>query len=208
MIDDAEKIFQSHFERNFWGSPETVSGGGATVAYTESIRREIPVLVKELGIQTIFDAPCGDYNWFRHIKWETPISYLGGDIVLPLVEKNTSLYGAPDVKFIQFDIRYDPLPKADLLISRACFYHLPVKDIMLVVNNFLKSDIKYLLTSTHPTCGANRDIQTGEFRLLNLQLPPYNFPPPIRSIKDWVDPYPVKHLALWEREELKKAIHP
>jgi hypothetical protein len=203
MKDSTEEIFQRHFEKNFWGSPETVSGAGATVAYTESIRKGIPLLAKDLGIQSVFDAPCGDYNWFQHIKWESLVSYIGGDIVLPMIEKNKLLYGK---KFIQFDIRYDTLPKVDLWICRASLYHLPEKDIMLVIDNFLKSDIKYLLTSTHPACSANTDISTGQFRGLNLQLPPYSFPAPLRIINDYISGFPVKQLALWERESLKEVL--
>jgi hypothetical protein len=67
---------------------------------------------------------------------------------------------------------------------------------------FLDSDIRYLLTSTHPECDRNIDIPTGYFRLINLELPPFSFCKPILAIDDWVEGKPVRQLALWEQKDL------
>src|SRR5450759_5690040 len=102
-IGDPERIFEHYFQTNEWTCAESVSGVGSTLAYTENIRREIPRLTRAFAVRTILDAPCGDYNWFRMIQWEEEITYIGGDIVAPLVERNQSLYGSPSVRFIKLD---------------------------------------------------------------------------------------------------------
>uniref|UniRef100_UPI0030DBA6DB hypothetical protein n=1 Tax=Nodularia spumigena TaxID=70799 RepID=UPI0030DBA6DB len=93
IIGNAKEIFHDHYTNNLWGSEESVSGPGSTIQYTENIRKEIPKLVKNLGIKVFLDAPCGDFNWFRMISWQEPIQYIGADIVEPLINRNKLLYG-------------------------------------------------------------------------------------------------------------------
>jgi hypothetical protein len=202
-IGNAKEIFNHYYQVNIWGNDESASGPGSTIQYTENIRQIIPQVAKELGISVILDAPCGDYNWFRLINWETEISYIGGDIVKPLIYRNQKLYGNNWMNFIKLDITLDVLPKADLFLCRDCLFHLSNCDIMRVIDNFLKSDIRFILTSTYPNFVGNYDIPSGSFRQLNLQLPPFSFGKPIRMIDDWIEGYPVRKLALWEREALR-----
>jgi hypothetical protein len=205
-LGDPREVFRHHYEVNKWGNEESVSGAGSTIRYTENIRKMIPKLVGELGVLVILDAPCGDYHWFRMIDWETEITYIGGDIVEPLVERNRSLYGKENTRFINLDIVHDDLPSADLWLCRDCLFHLSNRDALLVMNNFLQSDIRYLLTSTHPNCRRNRDTRTGSFRLLNLQLPPFSLGEPLRVMDDWIEGFPVRQLALWEQEALSSRL--
>ena len=205
-MSDSREVFHHHYESNTWRNEESVSGSGSTLQYTENIRKRIPQIVDELGIQVILDAPCGDYNWFRDIEWNTLISYIGGDIVDPLVERNNALYENDKTKFVGLDIVREALPNADLWLCRDCLFHLSEHDIFLALDNFLKSDITYLLTSTHPDCDMNSDIPTGAFRLLNLQLPPFSLGKPIRAIDDWIEGHPVRQLGLWERGAVKDVL--
>ena len=205
-IGTPKQIFLHHYEVNEWRDQESVSGPGSTLQYTENIRKEIPRLVHDLGVKVILDAPCGDYNWFRKISWESGIDYLGGDIVEPLIQRNQAAFSSPNTRFIPLDIVRDVLPKADLWLCRDCLIHLSNHDALLVVDNFLRSDIRYLLTSTHPDLEENRDAPTGSCRFVNLLLPPFNFSKPLRSMDDWIEGFHRRHLALWEREALKSAL--
>ncbi|MEH2359422.1 class I SAM-dependent methyltransferase [Nostoc sp.] len=205
IVADPKEIFQHHYTSNFWGSKESVSGPGSTIEYTQNIQIEIPQLVSDLGIKVILDAPCGDYNWFRMIDWKDPITYIGADIVEPLINRNQLLYGSHNRNFTYLDITHDPLPKADMWLCRDCLFHLSNHDILLVIENFFRSNVRYLLTSTHSNC-ENEDIATGSFRLLNLQKEPFNFGKPIALIEDSIEGYPIRHLALWEREVLMDSL--
>jgi hypothetical protein len=155
--------------------------------YAENTRRELPGLVEKLGIKGIFDAPCGDYNWFRLIKWASAITYIGGDLVPRLVEQNQNIYGGPSTSFVKVNVVNDKLPNADLWLCRACLFHLSNNDVLLTIGNFLRSDIRYLLTSTHSACGKDVDIPTGAFRMLNLQRPPFCLGGPLAMIEDWIE---------------------
>lgn len=92
---DRTAVFNRFYQRNVWNNPESRSGPGSTIERTERIRSELPSLFKQLGVRTVLDAPCGDYNWFRLISREPGFHYIGADIVEALVQKNRSFYGAP-----------------------------------------------------------------------------------------------------------------
>lgn len=202
LLKAGNNIFDYYYQNNTWGDSESVSGPGSTLAYTKNIRTKIPELVEELGVFIILDSPCGDFNWFRAIEWNIGISYIGADIVKPLTDKNQLLYGDASKRFISLDITNDKLPQADLWLCRDCLFHLSYKDIAIAIQNFLTSDIRYILTSNHQNCTKNKDITTGSFRLLNLELPPFNLGKPIMVIDDWIEGFPERQLCLWERNTL------
>jgi hypothetical protein len=205
-IRDPKELFDHYYKSNAWGDEESISGPGSTLLYTANIRKELPRLVAQLEVGVFLDAPCGDYNWLKETVWSDEIIYIGGDIVDTLVERNSRLFGKPKVRFTTLDIVNHPLPKADLWLCRDCWFHLPNRDIASTINNFLRSDIRYLLTTTHIDCRENIDIPTGAFRRLNLQVAPFHFPEPVELIDDWIEGFPVSHLGLWRRESLEAAL--
>ena len=70
---------------NIWGNAESISGDGSTIDYTSSIRKHLPKLITELKVKNIFDAGCGDYNWFKEIDIPKELNYTGADIVEELI---------------------------------------------------------------------------------------------------------------------------
>ena len=88
---DPKGVFTHHFNTNRWENDESVSGPGSTLETTEKVRMQLPPLLERLEVHTILDAPCGDYNWFRLIP-RSDVSYIGGDIVEPLIQRNQELY--------------------------------------------------------------------------------------------------------------------
>jgi hypothetical protein len=195
-------VFTHHFEENYWGHKESRSGEGSSLEHTANIRREIPLLIESLGLKSILDAPCGDYNWFRHIERKADVRYTGGDIVAPLIAQNNAQFGNENTQFAVMNIIADPLPDADLWLCRDCLFHLPNADIHRALDRFRQSNICYLLTTTYPGCETNADILTGDFRQINLLIAPFSLPAPKQLIDDWVPGSAVRHLALWERSML------
>jgi hypothetical protein len=197
------EVFSEIHRRNIWGYQETVSGAGSTLQYTERLRQSLPGLLADLGVRTMLDVPCGDLHWISRI--ELPIErYIGCDIVPELIELNRSKFGREDRKFRTIDLCNDPLPDADLLLCRDCLIHLSEEMNLLALANILRSNIKYVLTTTYPD-GKNRSIRNGDWFTLNLTAAPYNFPPPLRTLDDWVPPYTRRQIGLWEVETLRQA---
>lgn len=202
-----QDIFTEYYRENYWENAESISGDGSTLEYTENIRREIPALVEKYRIKNILDAPCGDYHWFRHVARAPEVKYVGADVVEDLVRANREKYENSNTSFVKLDITSDRLPSADLWICRDVLFHFSYRDIYLTLKNFIESDIKYILTTSHTECAVNADILSGQFRLLNLQLAPFDFQPPILAIDDWIEGFPVRKMCLWTRETIADALN-
>jgi hypothetical protein len=201
--------FSRIYSINYWGHQESLSGKGSTLEHTQNLRVYIPALVKELGIKSIFDGPCGDLNWMRHVLKTLDVRYIGGDIVPSVIEQNRLRYSNDKTSFIQIDLTHDPIPAADLMICRDCLFHLSYEDTKKILENFLKSDIKYLLTTTYENDGIfeNTDIVSGHFRLIDLYRAPYHFPKEIISqVEDWIPPDNKRYMCLWTKDQVKEAV--
>ena len=95
-----------------------------------------------------------------------------------------------------------------MLFCRDCFVHFSYSDIYFALDNIKQSKITYLLTTTFPDCESNEDITTGDWRLLNLEKPPFNFPTPLRLINEQCSEggglYQDKSLGLWQVQDIPK----
>ena len=200
--------FEEIFRRNHWGGSESVSGAGSTLEYTRNLRDNLPGLFKKFGIRTVFDAPCGDFNWMSHVVAANDISYIGGDIVKPLIDRLKSRE-AGDVAFMVFDLTSDAFPKADLWLSRDCWFHLSYADLIKTLEGFVASDIPYVLATSEITENrvVNRDIISGDYRSMDLFAEPYGFPKDtLHEIDDWHPPNPPRKMFLWSRDQVRAAL--
>lgn len=206
---NAEERFTWIYKNNYWSNAESVSGPGSTLSQTESIRRELPRIVKSFHVKRLLDAPCGDFNWMQHALRDMDVTYTGGDIVRDLVDDLQRLHGAPGVSFRQLDLVEDPLPEADLLLCRDCLFHLSIRDIARALSNFLVSGIPYLLTTTHIPGDhpVNEDIPTGHFRHIDLFAAPFNLSrEPLARFEDWCEPEAPREMCLWSTEQLRAPV--
>src|SRR4051794_18072852 len=76
-----EITFTRGFARNDWSDPESVSGTGSNLEATARLREELPALWRKYRVSRLVDAPCGDFNWMRHLVSELPGGYVGLDVV-------------------------------------------------------------------------------------------------------------------------------
>jgi hypothetical protein len=204
-----EQAFTNIYDSKGWGFNETVSGDGSMLGYTENLRRQLPNVFQKFNVSTLLDAPCGDLNWMKLVLDACPeINYIGGDIVKPLIASNSQHFMRHGISFIELDITQDSLPDADLMICRDCLFHLPVADVWKFVENFVKSCIPYLLTTSHIGNDiVNKDLTPGQFDLLNLMQEPYYFPEDtLYAIDDWIEPYPPRRMYVWSREQLQSVL--
>jgi SAM-dependent methyltransferase len=174
-----EDRFTAIYICRYWGGDkqnESLSGHGSTLEYTRVLRRELPKLFYQFTIRSVFDAPCGDFKWMKHVVHECPdVEYIGADIVAPMIKANTAQHANERIRFFHADLTQAEFPTADLMICRDCLFHLSYQDIKLVLNNFVASGIPLLLTSTHLGALTNRDICSGDFRSIDLFSTPFNF---------------------------------
>lgn len=201
-IGSVEDRFTHIYELNKWKDAESRSGAGSSLDATLTLRESLPGLIADLGADRLLDAPCGDYNWFRLVELPDTVSYIGGDIVRDLIASNEAAFGDDRVSFVHLDIAQDSLPASDLWLCRDCLIHLSYDDISGVLKNLEDSNVRYWLTTTHRRVDRNIDIPTGHCRMINLELAPFDFPPPEHYVADDDPENTGKCLGLWERRQL------
>lgn len=190
--------FHDHYARNYWRDPESRSGRGSNLAETQAVSTALPLLCRELGVRSLLDLPCGDFNWMRHVALDG-ISYTGADIVAALAEANQRRYGQPGRSFIAMDIVRTVPGRFDLILCRDLLGHLSNRDVARALRNLRSSSSAWLLATTFPERHRNEDLRGRDWRPVNLQLPPFALPTPEALIKEnCPEPgYEDKSLGLW-----------
>ena len=208
-MNTTEDKFTWIYRNNYWGADESPSGSGSTLEYTENLRKELPKLINDFKINSVLDAPCGDFNWMKVLLPKLNVNYIGADIVQELVDSHNSNYKNEATKFLKLNLITDSFPYSDLLICRDCLFHLSYEDIQSVLTNFANSKISYLLTTTHKNNNnfKNKNIQTGDYRNIDLFVYPFNFPSnPLARIDDFLLSEQPREMCLFSREQILSII--
>jgi len=201
-------VFGTIFAENKWGSAESVSGTGSSLRATRELVPQLLQLIGDKGISTFIDVPCGDFNWAAPIA--TAVKGYGGfDIVPELIARARSRAAGlgETVSFGVLDIVEEPVPRGDAVMCRDCLVHLDLASAHRALNNLIASGSAWLLLTTFPMVTGNRDVPTGRWRPLNLQLPPFNLPAPDTLLleRPGAKPHPKwgrKALGVWSRAAL------
>lgn len=205
------ETFEAIYRDRGWGDVESVSGPGSSRAGVADFLGELLALIDELGVRTLVDAPCGDFNWADALA-EHVDHYIGVDIVPELVSRLQRQASGPGREFRCLDLTSDPLPAGDLVLCRDCLVHFSEFDVWRAFANLRQSGARWLLTTTFVGDRVNEDVVTGDWRPLNLERPPFRLPPAHRYIDErclhtggiWAD----KSLGLWEIDALPTVARP
>ncbi len=211
-LDLAARFARIH-ETNLWSNPESRSGDGSSLGSTARVRAELPPLLAALGVRRFLDVPCGDFHWMAHVELAAAgvTSYVGGDVVPAIVAANTGRYGAPGRRFVETDLTAGPLPDfdgapADALFCRDCLVHLSYANIARVIDVVKRSGVRHLITTTFPDRLMNSDIVDGNWRPLNLERAPFDFPAPMALLVEGCEEeggaYADKALGAWRISDL------
>jgi hypothetical protein len=193
-------IFTEIYTTNAWGSQESVSGPGSTLAKTEQLRVTLPHLCKTLQVKTLADIGCGDWNWMRHVDL-SGINYAGFDIVEAIVQSNTKTFSSSNVCFAKYDC-FDLLftAHADLWLVRDVLGCYSFESIQRFFQTFRNTIVPYLALTSVAT-DRNINAEDGSYRPLNFELPPFSFTPTMR-IGDDTQWFRKKELFVLSRQQI------
>ncbi|HYG65776.1 MAG TPA: class I SAM-dependent methyltransferase [Thermoanaerobaculia bacterium] len=202
---EMERVFGEIYRSNAWGSGESVSGPGSTHERAADFRDDLAAVLRDLGTRVLLDAPCGDFNWIGPVADEAE-RYIGVDVVPELVERNARRHGSRRRRFLRLDLTRDELPRADVVLCRDCLVHLRTADIWRALESLRRSGARYLVVTTFIGERGNEEIETGAWRPLNLERPPFHFPPPLRLIDERClhtgGIYADKRLGVWRMADV------
>lgn len=198
-------IFTDIYLNNKWRDKDSVSGSGSNLIQTQTIREELPEIIKKYKIKSILDIPCGDFYWMKEIDLKD-VNYIGADLVTEIINKNIKKFKKSNIDFKIIDLLSDTLPYSDLIFCRDCLVHFSFKDIFKALINIKKTNAKYLMTTNFDERNSNINIATGSWTPINLCNPPFNFPEPILIIMEKCtegdNRFSDKALYLWETNQI------
>lgn len=210
QMSDPKSIFTSVYQNNAWLA-DSKSGEGSTLESAKNIIRELPPLLKSLGVKSMLDIPCGDFHWMQAVDL-SGVSYLGADIVEPMIVANIERYGTANRRFQVLDMVNGALPRVDLVFTRDCFIHLPNEMILSALRKVVESQSQWFLASSyswraHPNNIHVDDIYIGG-RRINLEEAPFGLPPPARTIVEgeMMAFCADKSLCLWRVADVADAL--
>ena len=162
--------FSAIYDRSEWGFQ---SGVGALPANNTEYLAFLHNFLYRNQVNSVVDFGCGDWQFSRFIDWNG-INYLGIDIVSGVVERNRRIFGQEHIAFDLFQ-SLEALPRADLLVCKDVFQHLPNSMVQQYLDDF-KRKFKFMLITNDigPPGYLNADIEPGGWRTLQFDCPPFS----------------------------------
>lgn len=118
------------------------------------------------------DYGCGDWQFSRLIDWQQA-EYVGVDVVPSLIAANQAAYGRDGVSFVLFEGDVDELPAGDLLVVKDVLQHLATAQVQFFLTEVAPRYRRVLVTNDFAE-DANREIEPGEWRPLDLLASPFH----------------------------------
>lgn len=170
---------------------ETANGPGSTMANTAAVREELPAILVRYKITSMLDAPCGSWNWMRHVDL-TGVCYTGWDVQREFINANQDQYGHHTFRQVNL-LTVGSVPRVDLILCRDFLIHLPNPQVQHVLDTFLVSGSRYLLTTTRPGADNTRpcpseghDDRPGYWHHpLDLEAPPFDLKGRLEAIPEY-----------------------
>jgi 2-polyprenyl-3-methyl-5-hydroxy-6-metoxy-1,4-benzoquinol methylase len=205
------KKFGRVFRWNLFFGKESRSGRGSDADQTEVLRAELPKLLRDLGVTSLLDLPCGDLNWISKTNLDG-ISYKGVDVVPDLISKLAMEHPQSGKSFEVADITYQvPSGNFDAILCRDLFVHLSTIDIAKALHNLKKTGATYLLTTHFSDPRPYRNLPQIPFRVgwrpINFLMPPFRFPTPLALLNEKCTEakgqFSDKSIGVWRLQDLE-----
>jgi SAM-dependent methyltransferase len=169
-----EKTFAEIYGRGGWG---VGSGPGSQPRSLDPYRNALEHLFRRLRPRTVLDVGCGFFEPYASMCWGD-VTYVGVDVVPDVVERNRSRYSTPTRRFIHADATDRvALPgwRFDVVLVKDVLQHWSLSRIIPFMR-FLETFPHVVITNSTNGVRENWDIPDGQFRGLDVRLPPINLP--------------------------------
>lgn len=162
MTKDCKEVFTEIYRTKKWGDG---SGGGSVPATAKPYVDFVSQYLRELQL----DKP----DWA--LRWVLDLG-TGDGVVAGMIDLGRWNMYCEDV-VSGFDALTHELPQADLVLCKEVLQHLSNEQVQLLLDRTAHYK-RRLFTNSNFTDGkpVNCDIDTGDFRAVDLSLPPFNQP--------------------------------
>lgn len=166
-------IFEQVYADNAW---KFGSGEGSRPSQTRGYVDFLQRFLRERRIRSVVDFGCGDWQFSRRVDW-SGIDYVGLDVVPGVVRRNQRRHGCASIRFREVAGAGDSLPDADLLLVKDVLQHWSNVEVARFLPRLAPFRYALVTNCVHPSGRTlNRDVETGDFRPLDLREPPFLLP--------------------------------
>jgi len=182
---DMGEVFSQIYSKNVWveaNGQDSLSGVGSTAHAAEKVVQSLSAFLQQIECRQLVDIGCGDFNWMQAVRGD--FNYLGIDIVPDVIQTNIAKFGDERRRFVCMDATRNPVEPGDVAICREVLFHLSFADAQRLIANIKAAGFKYIILTSDKSIWFNSDIRNGDFRRINLERAPFNFPSPIQELTD------------------------
>lgn len=172
---DCKEVFTDIYARKVWGDGSGGGSGEQAKPYCKFVEGYVLMsrIIKTDGQLIVLDIGCGDLAIAKGIEW--------GDALYIGVDSADQSWPAVDLGqrciMRNFDALTKPLPEADLILCKEVLQHLSNEQVQTLLDRTAHYPRRLFTNSTFLNGKeVNEDITTGDFRAVDLTLPPFNQP--------------------------------
>lgn len=171
MSKDCREVFTDIYQRKVWGDGSGGGSGEQALPYCQFITN----YMINSGVYTVLDIGCGDLRVARNIDFGFA-AYIGVEASTQF--RDVSQTPMRGVILDGFDVLTEDLPAADLVLCKEVLQHLSNEQVQTLLDRTAHYKRRLFTNSVFSMEGKtqNDDIETGDFRPVDLTLPPFNAP--------------------------------
>lgn len=183
--------FAAIYQAGGWGGRG--SGGGSDPLGARPYCEFVFDYIKDLGIESVVDVGCGDWQMWPDGAFLDGPRYVGLDVASSVVQRNLRLFGNANRTFAHMDGVEDSLPPADLMLCKEVVQHLSNDDTFALLERAIRryphvvicADssmvstsparrlIRRLMDSVTSRRWVNSEIDAGDYRPVDLMISPF-----------------------------------
>ena len=127
------EIFTEIYKKKYWGgNGSPASGTGSTSTAATTYRNTVKELISRKNVKKVLDLGHGDWEIWSDYQFEG-VEYVGIDVANSLSEVLAKKFKQENLTFRFGDAITDNLPVADLCITKDVLQHLPLGDVIKIL---------------------------------------------------------------------------
>jgi hypothetical protein len=171
---NSSEVFSNIYDKNQWTHG---SGPGSLASFNTPYIQLLQNFLRDNNIKTVVDVGSGDFQTLQHVNFDG-CEYHGFDVAPSVVTGCNQIFRKENIQFSKMPENWAELPKADLYLLKDVLIHLNNRDAGNLLDTCLERG-RYLISTNnraHRDDAYNVDISTGQFRAVNISLPPFSIP--------------------------------
>lgn len=182
-----KQVFDAIYRDKVWGEG---SGGGSQLSISRPYADLVSDFIRDHKLSRVIDLGCGDWLVGRMFRLGSA-TYHGIDAAEAVIAA-LAPHQTESIKFSCIDATSEPLPPGDLLLIRDVMQHWSNDAIAAFLPAMSAFKHVIVTNAVREFQTTNLDIATGDFRHIDLRLPPFSLDAEVLMRA----PFPQDHISM------------